>query len=219
MKGEDMKNDNTAKTRRSAEMPATLLADYERLLYHVEARRDAVRKFDDFLRRETVWMTAPASTRFHLAHDSGLLEHSVNVATTLLKLRTCLAPDLNEESCVIVGLFHDLGKVGMPGKPYYLPNPSQWHVRNRGIHFTVNQGLVHMDIATRSLFLLAQHIPLSDEEAQAIRYHDGQYINENESVAHKETRLTRLLQYADNWSGGVIESENDAHVDADVMPR
>jgi len=62
-----------------------------------------------------------------------------------------------------------------------------------------------MDIATRSLFLLAQHIPLSDDEAQAVRYHDGQYIVENQSVAHKETRLTRLLQYADNWSGGVIE--------------
>ena len=41
--------------------------------------------------------------------------------------------------------------------------------------------------------------------AQAIRYHDGQYIDENRSVAHRETELTRLLQYADNWSGGVLE--------------
>jgi hypothetical protein len=123
----------------------------------------------------------------------------------MLMLRATLASDLSDESCVIVGLFHDLGKVGMPGKPYYLPNPSEWHVRNRGIRYIVNQDIVHMDIAARSLFLLAQHVPLSDEEAQAVRYHDGQYISENESVAHKETRLTRLLQYADNWAGGVID--------------
>ena len=205
---------NDSKTHRSVETPVALLAAYEKLLARVETRREAVKKLDEFLRRETSWLTSPASTRFHLAHDSGLLEHSVNVATTLLKLRACLAPDLSEESCVIVGLFHDLGKTGMPGKPYYLPNPSEWHVRNRGIRYIVNQDIVHMDIATRSLFLLAQHIPLSDDEAQAIRYHDGQYINENESVAHKETRLTRLLQYADNWSGGVIEDEtNNASVE------
>ncbi len=183
------------------------IPEYEILLSHVVNRREAVEKFDLFLRTETAWLTSPASTRFHLAEDGGLLRHSVNVAQTLLKLRETLAPDLSVESCVIVALFHDLGKVGMPGKPYYLPNPSEWHVRNRGIRYIVNEDIVHMDIATRSLFLIAQHLPLSDNEAQAVRYHDGQYIVENQSVAHKETRLTRLLQCADNWAGGVIEGE------------
>ena len=183
------------------------IPEYEALLSHVVNRREAVEKFDLFLRTETAWLTSPASTRFHLAEDGGLLRHSVNVAQTLLKLRGTLAPDLSLESCVIVALFHDLGKVGMPGKPYYLPNPSEWHVRNRGIRYVVNEDIVHMDIATRSLFLIAQHLPLSDDEAQAVRYHDGQYIVENQSVAHKETRLTRLLQCADNWAGGVIEGE------------
>jgi len=127
------------------------------------------------------------------------------VARTLLQLRDVLAPNIPEESCVVVGLYHDVGKVGMPGRPYYLPNPSDWHSRNRGVHYVVNPDLVHMDIATRSLFLVAQHITLTEEEAQAIRYHDGQYIVENGSVAHRECQLTRLVQYADNWSGGVLE--------------
>ena len=183
------------------------IPEYEALLSHVVNRREAVETFDRFLRTETAWLTSPASTRFHLAEDGGLLRHSVNVAQTLLKLRETLAPDLSVESCVIVAVFHDLGKIGMPGKPYYLPNPSEWHVRNRGIRYIVNEDIVHMDIATRSLFLIAQHLPLSDNEAQAVRYHDGQYIVENQSVAHQETRLTRLLQYADNWAGGVIEGE------------
>jgi len=67
------------------------LSIYEELLNRVEQRREAVQKFDAFLRRDTAWLTAPASTRYHLAHDGGLLEHSVNVATTLLKLRETLA--------------------------------------------------------------------------------------------------------------------------------
>lgn len=185
---------------------ATLKAySHSELLEFVVNRMTEVQRFEEFLRNETCWLTSPASTRFHLAEQGGLVEHSANVANTLLKLRDSLAPELSTESCVIVGLYHDLGKIGMPGKPYYLPNPSEWHVRNRGIRYIVNEGLVHMDIATRSLFLVSRYITLSDEEAQAIRYHDGQYIDENRSVAHRETRLTRLLQYADNWSGGVLE--------------
>ena len=178
---------------------------YASLLALVRERGEAVARFEQFLREQTSWLTAPASTRFHLAEEGGLVKHSLNVANTLLRLRETLAPEIAAESCVIVGLYHDLGKVGMPGQPYYLPNPSEWHVKNRGIKYTVNEHLVHLDIATRSLFLVAQHLPLSDAEAQAIRYHDGQYIEENHSVAHRETPLTRLLQYADNWSGGVLE--------------
>ena len=178
---------------------------YAQLLSMVTNRRQKVDDFERFLREQTCWLTAPASTRFHLAGEGGLVKHSLNVANTLLRFRDTLEPDVTVESCVIAGLYHDIGKVGMPGQPYYLPNPSEWHVKNRGIKYTVNTDLVHMDIATRSLFLVAQHIPLTEAEAQAIRYHDGQYIEENRSVAHHETPLTRLLQYADNWSGGVLE--------------
>jgi len=179
--------------------------DYGQLLRKIKVRKSEVYAFHHFLKNETCWATSPASTRFHLPYKGGLIEHSVNVANTILKLRTTLAPELSEESCTIVALFHDIGKVGMPGKPYYLPQPNEWMKRNRGINYIVNEELVHMDMMTRSLFLISQHIPLTDEEAQAIRYHDGQYVDENKSVSHKECKLTRLLQYADNWSGGVLE--------------
>jgi 23S rRNA maturation-related 3'-5' exoribonuclease YhaM len=177
------------------------------LLEKIRERERDVRRFEEFLRAETAWATAPASTRFHLARPGGLVEHSVNVARTLLRLRESLAPELSEESCVIVALYHDTGKAGTAGRPYYLPNPDAWQVRNRGVRYVINRDLPHMDIASRSLMLVSRFVPLSDEEAQAIRYHDGQYIEENRSVAHRETKLTRLLQYADNWSGGVIEAD------------
>jgi hypothetical protein len=74
---------DTNTTHDHSKPPATLLAAYEKLLAHVQDRREAVQKLDQFLRNETSWLTSPASTRFHLAHASGLLEHSVNVAKAL----------------------------------------------------------------------------------------------------------------------------------------
>jgi len=177
-------------------------ATYLELLDLGRARKQSLLDLTAFLKNETAYFTAPASTRFHLCVEGGLVQHSVNVATVLLGMREALAPDIDAESCVIAGLFHDLGKAGTPGNAYYLPTNDR---QDRSVRFVVNPELVHMDVATRSLFLLAQHVPLSDEEAQAIRYHDGQYIAENRSVAHRECRLTRLLQYADNWAAGTLE--------------
>lgn len=178
---------------------------YQELLTKVAVRAEEVRRFEEFLRSRTSWLTAPASTRFHLACTGGLVRHSLNVARVILTLRQELSPDIPEESCVIAALYHDVGKAGMADKPYYLPNQNAWEVKNRGIKYTINKELAHFDLPTRSLFLVASNIPLTDEEAQAIRYHDGQYIDENRSVAHREEKLTRLLQYADNWCGGVVE--------------
>ena len=178
---------------------------YSWLLEKVVSRKKEVQIFEDFLSQETSWRTSPASTRFHLCYEGGLIDHSINVAVTLLTIRSVLYPSIEEESCVLVGLYHDIGKVGQAGKPLYLPNPSEWHVKNKGINYIINNDIVYMDIATRSLFMVSKFIPLTETEAQAIRYHDGQYIDENRSVAHRETPLTRLLSYADNWSGGVIE--------------
>lgn len=39
----------------------------------------------------------------------------------------------------------------------------------------------------------------------SIVYHDGQYVDDNRSVATHEEPLTLLLQYADSWSGFVLE--------------
>ena len=178
---------------------------YKGLIAKIGNRRKEAAEFENFLKTQTSWLTSPASTRYHLCKEGGLIEHSANVANTLLKLRRVLAPELSEESCVIVALYHDVGKVGMPGKPYYLPNPDKWQVRYRKIFYIINKSLTYMDIASRSLYLVSRYIPLSEEEAQAIRYHDGQYVDENKCVAHKESKLTLLLQYADNWCGEVLE--------------
>jgi hypothetical protein len=178
---------------------------YEALKQKVVERKEQFASFVLMLETQTIWLTSPASTRFHLNRDTGLLEHSVSVAENLLKFRDFLAPDISDESCVIVGLFHDVGKIGMPGKPLYIRNDNEWEVKNRNIKYKTNPELVQMSLASRSLYLVSQYLPLSDAEAQAILYHDGQYIEDNRCVAHKEEPLTLLAHWADYWTAHIYE--------------
>ena len=96
-------------------------------------------------------------------------------------------PQLDEESAIIIGLFHDVGKVGIEGKPYFLVKESAapTSTSTLGLSFStristtdstpkntysINPKLVHMDIGVRSLYLVSQYMLLSDDEAQAISY-------------------------------------------------
>ncbi len=182
---------------------------YDALKLKIRNRKESFERFITLLENETTWLTSPASTRYHLAEERGLLKHSVGVAETLLKFREFLAPTISEESCIIVGLFHDVGKLGVPGKPYYLPNDNAWMVKNKGICYKTNPDVVTMGLAVRSLYLILQYIPLSETEAQAITYHDGQYIDDNKIVAHKEEPLTLLLHWADYWTAHIYEEGRD----------
>lgn len=178
---------------------------YSALKTKVLKRKAEFDAFIEMLETQTNWLTSPASTRFHLHEGKGLLKHSVGVAENLLKFRDCFAPEIPDESCVIVGLFHDVGKVGMPRKPLYIQNDNEWEVKKRNIAYKTNPEIVQMGLAARSLYLVSKYIPLSDAEAQAILYHDGQYIAENRCVAHKEEPLTLLTHWADYWTAHVFE--------------
>jgi hypothetical protein len=46
--------------------------------------------------------------------------------------------------------------------------------------------VVAMGLDIRCLYLVNQYIQLSDTEAPAIAYHDGQYIDDNKIIANKE---------------------------------
>jgi len=197
----------------------TIQERYENLKSQVTVRRKEFAELMHMLERDTIWLTGPASTRFHLNREGGLLEHSVGVAETLLKLRAALAPEISEESCVIVGLLHDLGKIGMPGKPRYLKNENEWEIKNRNLTYKINPEETYMGIAPRSLYLASKYLPLSDAEAQAILYHDGQYIEANHEVAHHETPLTLLAQFADTFTAGVIEEGREIKDQPDFFHR
>ena len=182
---------------------------YNTLFEKLGDRKDQVMKFRSFLESETSWLSSPASTRFHLNIERGLLLHSVGVTYNALRIKDLLAPDITDESVVITALFHDLGKVGLPGKPYYLPNKNKWEIEKRGMAYKVNPGIVTMNLGVRSLYIISQYVILSETEAQAIVAHDGIYpVNGgvvNLDYHHKECRLQMILHFADKWTAAVVE--------------
>ena len=189
----------------------TVKERYEALKSKVVNRKSEFSALINFMENETDYLNSPASTRYHLCRREGLLEHSVNVAETMLKFKNAIAPEIDDESCVIVALIHDLGKAGMPGNPQYLENEPTPKQKQYGfpatIPYRMNESLTYLSVPVRSLYLALPYIKLSESEVQAVMYHDGQYVDDNKSVATKETPLLLLLQYADTWSTFVIEKD------------
>src|SRR5665647_3924522 len=91
-------------------MKMELFDRYNRLKALVVSRKEQFGELMHFIETETSYLTTPASTKYHLCREQGLLEHSINVAETLLRLKKELAHEISDESCVIVALLHDLGK-------------------------------------------------------------------------------------------------------------
>jgi len=183
-------------------MPCYNFSEYEKkfeqLCLNVSKRKKELSDFIKFLKEKTQYFNAPASHIYHLNCEHGLLYHSVGVTETLLKIKPVLAPGLSDESCVICGLFHDAGKAGLPGQPLYIKNEKGYEI---------NKNLVEMQVAIRSLFMISKFIPLSPQEAQAIAYHDGQYVAQGEDVAHRETLLLTLLHFSDFYTAHIIEED------------
>jgi len=185
----------------------SVLERYESLKALVKGRKTEFENLCEFAEKQPEYLTAPASSRFHLCKEGGLLEHSLNVAETMLKMKNTLAPEISDESCVVTALFHDLGKVGMPDNPMYLKNIGK-NGKEPSIPYSCNNNMTYMSVPLRSLYFILPIFPLTPEETQAIMYHDGQYVDDNKSVATKECPLLFLLQYADTWSTFVLEKEN-----------
>ena len=160
---------------------------YSQLKAAVVKRKTEFDHFIDFLENRTNWLTAPAELEGPLACEKGLLIRSVAVTKQLLRIKDTIMPQLDEESAIIIGLFHDVGKVGIEGKPYFIVKESAapTSTSTLGLSFStristtdsapknsysVNPKLVHMDIGVRSLYRVSQYMLLSDDEAQAISY-------------------------------------------------
>jgi len=174
-----------------------------------EPRRDLVRKMIDGPLGEQ-FMTAPASTRraYHNAFPCGLLAHSLNVVRNALKISEALAPGRwPKHKLIFCALFHDLGKSGSVGKPYYLPTKEDWKMRKEQ-YWDVSQE-EYMPNAEKSLFLLQQHgIVVDHEESVAIRWNDGPGANGNGQYNFHEPDLALIIHWADFWSSNQEKLES-----------
>jgi hypothetical protein len=162
--------------------------------------------------RELTLGTSPASSKlsYHNCFAGGYLDHVIRVTEAALILdkvwdRFDQKRNHTTEELVFVAINHDLGKLGTDDQPLYIPNTSEWHVRNQGKIYNHNPILTNMDIPDRSIYYLQQAgIEMSENEYIGIKIHDGMYSEANKyylmpSVPERQLRsnLPYIIHQAD----------------------
>jgi len=165
---------------------------------NTEAREGAIHLCDDLHDRFAV---APASTRTDYVgcFVGGLVWHSLNVLKVMKALRTSLELEntVSADSMIILGLFHDLGKLGNEKEDYYLPQSSDWHRQKLGMQYEVNEGMGHIPIAVRSIWWLNNYkVSLSENEVYALQ---------SLSVKNGE-QISFTPSLKDPWEGYLLQS-------------
>jgi len=155
--------------------------------------------------QEEVLVLAPASSKaaFHNSFPGGYVDHINRVIECSLQLlgvwdgMGATVSNFTKEELVFSALNHDLGKLGLNGKPRYIPNDSEWHVKNQGANYKPNAELPFLPVQDNSLFILqAAGIQLSINEFIAIKIHDGLYDEANKAYlisGQNESKLRSCL--------------------------
>lgn len=178
--------------------------------YIEQPRKDKVLEFYKKFEDRLIMMPASSKVAYHNCFAGGYVDHVNRVIESSLKLSSVwkemgITQNYTDEELVFSALNHDLGKMGNKDEVAYLPNPSQWHIDNRGELYTHNTKLTFMSVPDRSLYLLTQHgIEYSENEYLAIKLHDGVYDEANKPYlmsympeTKPRTSLVHILHHAD----------------------
>jgi hypothetical protein len=164
---------------------------------------------------------APASTKkdYHNAFYGGFVDHTLRVVEYAIIFdkvwdKFGQKKDYSLENLVFSAINHDLGKLGYKDAPHYVPNDSDWHVK-QGFYFKYNPQLTHMRIADRSLYMLQKYgIFVEENEYLAVKLHDGMYEEGNVpyyKASNPEfsikTNLVHVLHQAD-FTASKLEYQN-----------
>ncbi len=143
-------------------------------IYNEKVKREGAKKLLEYL-SSTDFFTAPASTRFHLAREQGLCEHSLNVYFRLKELvkneKSDWASRVSEETVAIVALLHDVCKADMYVVDYRnqkQPDGSWEKVP----YYTIDEKLPYGH-GEKSVYIINGFMRLTREEAMCINWHMG----------------------------------------------
>lgn len=151
---------------------------------------------------------APASANRHLNIKGGLALHSYLVYLNMKKLNKELDLRFNDRFLIIVGLLHDVCKLGCY-KPNILKNGEVSEARPWLYEDTFPYG--HGE---KSVWLLEKWINLTDDEVMAIRYHIGPFTYETISEWNRTKeqliktpywRAIMLAHHSDSLASSILE--------------
>lgn len=165
-------------------------------------RAPALAKMLDELDERLCLCPASAKRDYHGAFPGGLVDHSLRVLNNLAALNKAYDWKLLKESMIIGCLFHDVGKVGMPGKgaenDFYTPQNDSWRRDKLGEEYGYNNSLVHMGTPDRSVFVMQHYgVQLTPDEWLSIKLNDGFVLQENKPYCLKVSPLVYGVMTAD----------------------
>lgn len=158
-------------------------------IYQKYITREGADKFLEYLTNKSDFFTAPASTRFHGAHEGGLAEHSVNVYECLRayldreRVKSLYHMEYSDESVALVALLHDVCKIGCykVGTRNVKDENGVWQ---RVPYYQFDDPMPYGH-GEKSVYIISGFLRLSREEAFAIRYHMGFSGNEDKGSVGK----------------------------------
>lgn len=186
-------------------------------LLKLDSRHTNLIKMYDEFANELAIAPASGNENYHNCFPGGYIDHVlrvVNCAEHLFQAWKDLGAEVDTftlEELRFAAINHDLGKAGEVGKPYYVPNPSEWHRKNQGALYDLNKDLTFMKVPDRSLYLLQKYnICVSENEYLAIKLHDGMYTEGNKSyyMAAKpelslRSNIVLILHHADHLASRI----------------
>ncbi len=154
------------------------MTNQERFLqiFREKITREGSDKLLDFLMKSD-FFTAPASTRYHLACEGGLLQHSLNVYDCLVdilnrpRMKELYQIEYSDESIAIAGLLHDICKVNFYKTSFrnVKDESGKWI---SAPYYTIEDTLPYGH-GEKSVYIVSGFMRLTRDEAFAIRYHMG----------------------------------------------
>ena len=187
----------------------------------LSTKREGMEKVIEKL-EELGFFKAPASTKFHLNYEGGLLEHSMNVCEMALELRELMIRKKKEmhdalpkESVIIAALLHDVCKADVY-KPAIKRQKNEKGVWCDVLGYDVDYGNFPLGHGEKSVIWLLQNgLKLTTDEIIAIRWHMSAWDLPLQSPEHKESLnaakakspLVSLVQLSDGLASGLFEWE------------
>lgn len=159
------------------------------------------------------YFSQPASTKYHLAKEGGLAEHSLNVTTKMLELNKSMNLGIEEKEIILTGMLHDFCKVGN-----YEPNILKSGKVSEAIPYTYNSK-IDLGHGSTSVYLIINElgIKLPVHIATAITHHMGfnysdkfsEYALRTICKYPKDITLAWLLITADTYATWIMENEGE----------
>lgn len=163
---------------------------------------------------------APASTKFHLNEDGGLVQHSLNVCKAALSMRKSMIElddsqleALPKDSVIIASLLHDTCKADIY-KPTMKKEKNRFGMWCDVPGYDVDYSNFPLGHGEKSVIvLLRSGFELTDDEIMAIRWHMNAWdlpfqsydIKSNFNKAKEICPLLSLVQAADCLASNLLE--------------